>query len=146
MSRIDFAKLTIDGQSLLLPQADVRHIELLGNIQSDGEDVSGTVLGLIEHDHRQWPVFCLDMELSPLVKLPEARRLVACIATEQHYLALACDMVNTVQFESEYIFEELPDMMRIQESPIQALLYADDTLHYISGAKPLIDFLLSEEG
>ena len=54
-------------------------------------------------------------------------------------------MVNTVQFESEYIFEELPEVMRIQDSPIRALLYADDTLHYISGAKPLIGLLLSEE-
>lgn len=145
MSRLDFANLTIDGQSLLLPQSDVRHIELIDNILSHEQDNSGTGLGVVEHDHRHWPVFSLNRELSPLVKLPEQRRLVACIAADQHYLALACDMVTTIQFDSEYIFDALPEMMRIKESPIQALLYADETLHYISGGKPLIDFLLNGE-
>jgi len=140
MTAIAYANLTIDGQSLLLPQTDVHHIALAGNIcpQEGG-------LGFVEHAGLEWSVHALDRELMPIGSLPESRRLVACITTGEQSLALACDMLTTVRFESESIIDDLPKMMRLFSSPIQSLLYADGALHFVSGAGPLIAYLLSKE-
>jgi hypothetical protein len=143
MTAIAYANLTIDGQSLLLPQTDVHHIALAGNIrQQEGGDGS---LGFVEHAGLEWPVHALDRGLLPIGSLPESSRLVACITTGEQSLALACDMLTTVRFESESIIDDLPEMMRLYSSPIQSLLYTDGALRYLSGAGPLIAYLLSKE-
>lgn len=142
MTALAYANLTIDGQSLLLPQSDVHHIALAGNIRR--QEGAGR-LGFVEHAGLEWPVHALNRELLPIASLPESRRLVACITKGERNLALACDMLTSVRFESESIIDDLPTMMRLYGSPIQSLLYTDGALHYVSGAGPLIAYLLGKE-
>lgn len=137
MSPIVYANLTIDGQSLLLPQNDLLHIELASNIQPHTENGNGSGLGFVEFDQRQWPVFTLDHDLKSLDTLPERRRLVACIRSAAQPFALACDKVSTLPITSDAIFDALPEIMQHERNPIQALLYHHETLHFLINTNTL---------
>lgn len=137
MSSVAYANLTIDGQSLLLPQIDLLHIELVTNIQPHSGKSGDEGSGFVEFDEQQWPVFTLSHDLLPLDTLPEQRRLVACIQNGNQPFALACDTVTTLQFSPGAIFEELPEVMRNEKAPIQALLYNQGMLHFLTNADAL---------
>lgn len=142
MNTSNFVSIVIDGQSLLLPKNEVGEIVPIDNIPATGTEVE---TWFIEHQNRKYPVYIIDSELAPLDKCPEQRQFVVCFEKEQRLLCVACDMVNSVQFVSNYLFEKLPDMMKLPNSPIQALLYADKHLHLVTAAAPLVDFLINQE-
>lgn len=140
-----YANLTIDGHSILLAQTDILHIELASNIRPHTQESGSSGLGTVEYGHTVWPVYTLDAALSPLNTIPEQRRLVACINHTEQQLALACDTVTTLQVDTESIIEELPDIMRAQNSPIEELLYNNGNLHFISSAGALMSTVMPPE-
>lgn len=142
MNTSNFVSIIIDGQSFLLPKEEVGEIVAIDSIPANGTEVEAW---FIEHQNRKYPVHVIDSELAPLDKCPEGRQFVVCFENEQRVVGVACDMVNSIQFVSNYLFDKLPDMMRLPNSPIQALLYADKHLHLITAAAPLVDFLISQE-
>lgn len=144
MSHTAYANLKIDRLSLLLPQTDLLHSELVSKIQPPDSDRPG--LGCIEYDQHLWPVYTVNERLSPLDSLPEQRRLAVFIlpGTDRR-LALACDSLTTLSPADGDIFEELPGIMHTRHSPIKALLYSDGNLHCISSAAELGDLLLDGE-
>ncbi len=144
MSPVAYAKLTIDEQSLLLPQDRLLHIELASNIQANISRGNIT-LGFVEFDEHEWPVITLDNNLMPLTSLPEQRRLVACIDGTEQPLALACDTITTLPITAESIFEPLPEIMRHEKSPIEALLHSQGILHFLLNTDALIRLLPHRE-
>ncbi len=143
MSEIDFANLLIDGQSLLLPRSDVRHIELVEKLQPPGPGEGGaTILGTLDHEQRQWPVYTLDSALLPMQTLPLERRFIACLGPKGRVMALACESVSRFQLQGDFLLDELPLMMKTARTPLQSLLYNEGRLHYVTSAEALVGYLL----
>lgn len=140
-----YAHLTIDGHSILLAQTDILHIELASNMRPPTQEDSSFVLGTVEYEQTDWPVYTLDAALSPLNTIPAQRRLVACLNHTGQQLALACDTVTTLQIDADAIIEELPEIMRGQHSPVEALLYSNGNLHFISSAGALMGMVMHRE-
>lgn len=145
MSLNTYANLMFDGQSILLPQSELLHTEPAGSIRPHVQETADSSLGFVDYDQSHWPVYSLSAALSPHDKLPQQRQLVAFISSGENQLGLACDAATTLQVERDSIFEELPEIMRIQNSPVRALLFASGNMHYVSSAKGLINYLLSKE-
>ena len=146
MQSLHYANMIIDGQSVLIPQKDVRHIELVDNIESQESDDHGHILGEIDHQKLRWPVYALNSELAFADGLPEHCRFVVCISSEGKMMGLACDMVSNMELDAEFVPKDLPQMMQAQNSPIHALLYRDKQIHCVSDSKSLTDYLLRMEG
>ncbi len=141
MKTFNFTSVNIDSLSLLFPQDDVQKVEPINDIPTDE---IGLTAGMNEYQ-KQRLIHVINSELAHIDESPEKRQFVAYFETERQSLGLACDSVTSVQFESNYMLVKLPEIMRLPNSPIQALLYADGDLHYVSAAEPLVDYLINWE-
>lgn len=142
MSTINYTCIIIDGTCLLLPEDDVYDIEPIDNVYvrtHGSEDCS------FEQTPSKYPVHVIDFSLTPLEKCPSQRQSVVCFSFNEQLMGVACDEVTSAQFVSNYLFEKIPEMMKLPNSPIQALLYAHDQLYYITNAESLVGFLINQE-
>lgn len=142
MNTNTYTSIVIDGQSLLLPQVEVRDVLPINDLRSNPATPGSP---LVELRSQLYPVHIIDGTLAPLRLVPEQRQFIVCFVTGQRLFGLACDATLPVELGSDHLFEELPEMMRLPGSPIQALLYIDKHLHYVTAADSLIDFIASQE-
>ncbi len=142
MNPINFTKVNINGLSLLFPKDDVQKVEPISGIPIDE---IGFATGINEYQKRLLPIHVINSEFALIDRTSEQQQFVAYFETKSQSLGLACDSVTSVRFESDYMLLELPEMMRLPNSPIQALLYADGYLHYVTAAEPLVDYLINME-
>lgn len=110
MSQITYANLTIDGQALLLPQSELIHLESISNIKPRPDGAVDSTVGFINYDNGCQPVYVINSYFSLLETIPEQRQFVACMDSGDNQLCITCDEATTIRNESEYTFEDMPEL------------------------------------
>lgn len=132
------ALLKIDSLNLLLPQADIRTLESVSDMDTANPLWKST--GWISVRQQRWPVYCLSDELELLHEVPPGRRACAMIAGESGYLGLLCDDVSIIKdFKSDSF--ELPAAMRLPDTPVLQIAQLDHGIACISNAQHLSAYI-----
>lgn len=136
---------SLESLSLLLPHGNVITVELASSIK----DISAH--GVSSHSlvarNISWPVICVTPDLNITQNLCNKSRsadyrFAACInpTNPRYRFAIMCDQVKSIQCDSKALLQ-LPTIMHTQQSPIMGTLYSDDTLHCVTDADHLANFL-----
>lgn len=133
-----YALLSLDGCALLLPQNEIRILELVLDISTAEQPVNG--VGWLSFEGGCWPVYCLDGGLNPLLMPPAAQRICALLSLEDSYFGLICADVTTVQ-GSEVRVRSLPMAMSRSDSPLCGLALHGDRVGLVSTAAALARLL-----
>lgn len=132
------ALLRIDRLNLLLPQADIRTLESVSDL--DAANPLARSAGWITVRQQRWPVYCFSQELKLLQQVPIGRRACAMIAGESGYLGVLCDDVTVIkEFKNEYF--ELPPAMHLPDTPILHLAQLEQGIACVSNAQHLSAFI-----
>ncbi|MDH3644262.1 MAG: hypothetical protein OES38_19305 [Gammaproteobacteria bacterium] len=132
-----YAVLSMGGRMLLLPQSEIRMLELVLDINTADQPVNG--VGWLSFENSRWPVYCLNGELNPLTELPAARRICALLSLDDGYFGLVCAEVTAVQ--GDVRVRSLPAAMARPDSPLRGLALHGDRLGLVSTAAALAGFL-----
>jgi len=140
MEQLSLAVIGFESVRLLIPQAGVATIEMIGSVEpSDGE--TGTV-GNLRTGGREYPVYALDANLDLLSECSAAHKY--CIAfnlDDQPAFAIACGEVSSLKLRSAEELKPLQACMRNPASPVEAMLLHDDRLMLLSQVAPMLRFL-----
>lgn len=136
-----YAVLTFDGRKLLLPQAEVRSLEPLLDIEPITAEFSDAV-GTIAFGGEYWPVYCLDWELALLNEVPNIRRVCVVLSVGEAYLGLLCDQIAPFG-SSRPALQPMPACMARSYSPFHALTIHAGEIACVTTAAQLWAFLQS---
>ncbi len=132
-----FAILTLDGRKWLLPQAEIRALEALLDI--DPEVRIPHSVGAAAFAGKWWPAYCLSGELQLLPRLPDSRRACLLLDNGADHFGLLCDQVEALTAAPRLL--PLPACMTLPDSPIQALVLLDDGLGCLTTTEHLAALL-----
>lgn len=132
-----FAVLTLGGRKWLLPQAEIRTLESILDI--DREVRIPHSVGAVAFGKEWWPVYCLSGELQILPQLPDDRRACPLLSNGADRFGLICERVDGLA-KPPRLFA-LPACMRLPGSPIQALAWLDDGLGCVTTTEHLAALL-----
>ena len=132
-----FAVLTLDGRKWLLPQAEIRALESLLDI--DREVRIPHSVGAVAFAGEWWPVYGLSGELALLSHLPEGRRACPLLDNGADRFGLVCDRVEALPEPPRLLV--LPACMALPDSPIQALALLHDGLGCVTTTERLAALL-----
>lgn len=107
--------IKIDGLNLLLPQGDIRSLELVNDM-----DIAAPALhsaGWISYANKHWPVYCLSHNLSLMDSVPTTRRACAMLALGAGFIGILCDDMLVLKNIAAQP-QPLPPAMHQPESPI----------------------------
>ena len=91
-------------------------------------------------------MFCLANDLSLLSKVPFGREYFVLLKDEEQPLGVICDEVENVNFKQEHLHpQDLPDVMKTQNSPIRQLLVYQDQVACVCSGMALVRYLSIEE-
>ena len=113
-----FAVLTLDGHKWLLPQAEVRSLGSLLDI--DQEVRAPRSIGAIAFENEWWPVYGLSGELQLLPQLSGHHRVCLLLSNGADRFGVVCDRVESLTEPPRVA--ALPACMALPDSPIQALV------------------------
>lgn len=130
--------LMIDGLKLILPQADIRSVASV--VDLDTHACPEGAAGWISYAGQAWPAYCLSSELHLLSGETIARRACALLALANGYIGLLCDDVRVLMNFSAQAFE-VPPSMRLASSPLSGLLKYEESLACVSDAGRLAAFI-----
>ena len=130
--------LSIDGLKLILPQADIRTVESIGDVEL--ADKIPKSIGTINYRGQRWPVVCLSNELLLLDVVPASRRACVMLACDDNYLGLLCDDAKVLVNFMQGSFA-MPKSMRTDASPIIGLIQYEQALACLSDASHLISYV-----
>jgi CheW-like protein len=88
------AVLSLGAVKLCLPQNEIRTLEPVLDLR---EVDAGLVVGVIEVEDGEWPVFCLSEDLVPQPELPIGRRVCVLLGHGEVLFGLACERVESLQ-------------------------------------------------
>lgn len=132
------ALLKINGLNLLLPQSEIRTLESVSDMDSASPVLHSA--GWITYSHKRWPVYCLSEDLSLMAKVPVERRACAMLAMGSGYIGVMCDdMIILKDFTPPR--HELPDAMRLPQTPIEYLVSYDQRIACVSSANRLTAYI-----
>lgn len=139
IQNIQFALIGFDKTNLLIPQVDVESIEMIDKVSDNNEDEhENEVIGQIKIDLESWPVFSLSADFTKLNKKRESDRYCICFKhPEQGLFGLICSTVTSFVYDNNDVIHAIPEMMQLAQSPIQKLLYYQNSLYLMSNAKQL---------
>ncbi len=109
--------LVLDGQHWLLPQADIRSLEPLLDINPTRR-APGSI-GALAFAGAWWPVYGLSGELELLQELPGTRRVCLLLDNGADRFGLVCDRVETLAPPPRLF--PVPHCMADAASPLRAL-------------------------
>lgn len=132
-----FAVLTLDGRKWLVPQAEIRALESLLDI--DREVRIPHSVGAVAFAGEWWPVYSLSGELALLPHLPDGRRACPLLDNGMDRFGLVCDQVETLPEPPRRL--AVPACMALLDSPIQALVLLKDGLGCVTTTERLAALL-----
>ncbi len=130
--------LNIGGLKLILPQADIRAVESIVDVNLHDPPDNGA--GWVAYQGQRWPVYCLSDELRFLCTPPDTRRACVLMTVPGGYLGLICDDVRVLVRFSASCFD-LPLSMRLPMSPVSGLVSVEDSIACVSDAGRLANFV-----
>lgn len=128
-----FAVLTLDGRTWLLPQAEIRALESLLDIEREVRIPHS--VGAVAFAGEWWPVYSLSGELQLLPHVPDSRRACPLLDNGADRFSLVCDQVETLPEPPRLL--AVPACMALPDSPIQALVLLKDGLGCVTTTERL---------
>lgn len=135
---ISYALLRFDQTRLLVPQSDIRLLELRADVALAAAPPDG--IGWVEFRQRRAPVYCLTSQLQWTGALTPDRTVCAVLEAEGEYFGLMCSDVSIVRAE-EVALHEVPAAMRQPQAPFQRLGLYGDQLVCVSSVTQLKHYL-----
>lgn len=128
-----FAELSIDGQSLLLPHTQVRLVESVLDLHSDPARPPGQ---WINSTLGELPVWHLDRHLKPLEEPPTGRRFCVLLAAGSVLYGLSARSFQLRPRKNSRRLP-LPAMLRLADTPLSALVVLDERILALADASLL---------
>lgn len=129
-----FALLRLEQTRLLIPQADVRVLELTMDMMREAPPAGG--VGWIRFGEQRQPVYAPSHHLEWLSEVPSDRGLCAVLEAEEGLFGLLCNEVALVK-SSEIQIHAMPAPMATPDSPFQQLALHGGKLACLSSATKL---------
>lgn len=136
--------LAIDNLYLVLPQHEVRQIELLSDIDAATPGASPAIGWLARDDGDRWPAYGLDGTLHRQHAAATARRVCVFLADADRVFGIACDHVWSLAGDADIRPEPLPGCMTGRRSPITGFARYRDGIAAVTRAAALREFLASD--
>ena len=132
------ALLKIDGLNLLLPQGEIRALELATDVDATAPALHSA--GWIVHTGKRWPVYCLSDELALMALVPAERRVCAMLSLGAGYIGILCDdMIILKDLVAQR--HELPLSMKLPGTPILHVIDYEQGIACVSNASQLTDYI-----
>ena len=129
---VEYARLAIDGLSLLLPQHQIALLEPALDVYT------GEKFGWIEVEGEPLPVYCFSQQLSLLHPHPAQRRICALLNGSEGLFGVLCDELDLMGSLNSV---PLPPAMRLPDTPILGLAHREQQVFCISSAQALWDYI-----
>jgi len=139
-----YAVLSFDGRRLLLPQAEIRSLEPLLDVQAALAEFPGSI-GAILFEGERWPVYGVDRELALLDVPPPTRRVCVMLSLGEGYLGMLCDQIAPFG-SSNPALQPLPACMARPDSPVHALVVYEGEISVVTTTARLWAFLQDASG
>ncbi len=140
---LEYALLSIDALSLLLPQRQIELLEPALEVRYEEEP-----FGWIEVSGKEpSPVYCFSQQLALLHPAPAHRRICVLLDAPKGPFGILCDQVMLMGSLSSV---PLPPAMRVPDTPILGLAHQEQQVFCISSAQALWNYaerlLLQDQG
>lgn len=132
------ALLKITGLNLQLPQGEIRTLESATDVDTAAPALNS--IGWIVYAQKRWPVYCLSEELALMAVVPSERRACALLATGAGFIGILCDDMLILKDIAAQRYE-LPDAMRLPDTPILHLIAYEQGIACVTNAKQLTAFV-----
>lgn len=111
--------LAFDGLRLVVPQRDVKTIELHSALQIavDGEAQAGWY----EQANELWPAYNLDRNLALQASEPLARQFCVFMETQGKVAGVLCDHVSMLASDDDLTVQPMARCLVAEQSPLRAL-------------------------
>jgi hypothetical protein len=134
-----FALLRIDETRVLVPQADIRLIDLA--VDLDRGDPPPQGVGWTRSGQQRHPVYCPSSELACMVGAPQERPICAVLDGAGRVFGLLCNEALLLKAQ-DVVRHALPSAMATPDTPFDGLALQAGKLACISSASRLLAHLL----
>lgn len=134
----NYALLLFGQTHLLVPQRDIRLLDLIGDVDLTTTPDGG--IGWSQFRQQRIPVYCLSERLEWSSEIKPDRTICALLEAEAEYYGLLCTEVSILQAEQIDVFD-IPAAMRISAAPYHHLAMSGGMLACVSSASLLYTFL-----
>lgn len=138
-----FSLLELEGFRYLLPGNEVSHIALRDTIVRAADTSSG-VIGHLNLQENELPLYVPNGRLRLLDYLPEERRFVACLNSNGEQIAVACDAIRPFTPGNDHLRQPLPVAQALHNSPLRELLLDGEHLYFLTNTAALITHLSTQ--
>jgi len=132
------ALLKITGLNLLLPQGEIRTLESATDVDTAAPALNS--IGWITYTQKRWPVYCLSEELALMAVVPSERRACALLAMGAGFIGILCDDMIILKDIAAQRYE-LPDAMRLADTPILHLVAYEQGIACVTNATQLTAYI-----
>lgn len=129
-----YTVLSIDGQRLLLPRAEVRTLEPA--LDRDPVDPLPGTVGWLPFLGERWPLYCLNSALTLLTQVPPQRQISVLLSDDRIALALLCDQVTTLD-NPQLRPQPVPVCMQLPNLPWESLVIIAERVECITNSQRL---------
>ncbi|MEY3219807.1 MAG: hypothetical protein RIT27_1164 [Pseudomonadota bacterium] len=140
-----YVLLGFDGLSLLIPQHEVRVVEIIEDVELhvEPEEAAAGVMGWISQSDQQFPVFTLNARMDLCSFLPETRQYCVLLETEEEaVLGITCDEVISLDdFKGDLHLQPIPPSMHLDFSPLSGLGLYEERMVCTTDASSLMGYL-----
>lgn len=133
-----FALLYLGGTRLLVPQQDIRLLDLVDDV--DRVKPLPCAVGWITYRQQRAPVFCLSARLEWQPDADKNHTICVLLEDRGNYFGLLCSEVAILQAE-KIVFHDVPPAMRSLRSPFNRLAICGDMPACVSSSALLKDYL-----
>lgn len=137
-----YALLHLGATRLMLAQSDIREIEGVDDVDRVEAPPGG--VGRVRVGRQTYPVYCLSDEFDLTDTVPPARRMCVLLAHRDGQFGLLCDQVQML--ETPAAFHDLPECMRLADTPVEALVLQADGLVCVGSVQRLAALVPRESG
>ncbi|MDM8547188.1 hypothetical protein [Candidatus Venteria ishoeyi] len=139
-----FVLLRFDGLLLLIPQHDIHVVEVIDDVETgvEAEEEAIGIMGWVNQNEQQFPVFTLDKNLNLLRYLPPDRKLCVLLkAGEDAAFGITCESIDALDENPGLYIQTIPDCMYMSESPLEKLVIYQHEAGAITGKDSLQQYL-----
>lgn len=140
-----YVLLGFDGLNLLLPQHEIRVVEIIEDVELhvEPEEAAAGVMGWISQSDQQFPVFSLNYSLELYNHLPPNRKYCVLLETEEEaVLGITCDeFISLDDFKGELYLQDIPPAMHLDFSPLSGLGIYEGQMICRTDASSLMGYL-----
>ena len=133
-----FALLRLEQTRLLIPQREIRVLDLVMDVIRDNPPPSG--IGWIGFRQQQCPVYAPSARLEWLMDVPADRTICALMEADGGIFGLLCTDITMVK-SNEIALHAIPPAMAVSHSPINQLALYEGHLTCFTSARQILAHL-----